>query len=472
MNLTQADIYKALAANPFGKGPNTAQTWKDVNPSLPAIKIRVLGPPPTSGTRDSLADLYLDQGLRYRSGDEGAREEQRGPAQGRSAPRSARTVPMSRPARTTICSSRRCRATRARSASSAIPTSSENADKVRPVQIAGIAPTEETIADLTYPGARKLYIYVKGEHLPAKPKLRDFVAQYAKMWSKGGPLERSGPGAVRRRRCDRGDAAIDRAEAARSERPEVSRSGEAQMSLGLALARHPDRRARGGLARVRPCPPAARRDAGSTRCRSITAPMRRCGRRSRHCCCSPPGRRCKRGWSTRRCSPAPRARRFRRSTMQRESILSEAHEIADGEREQGFNPQSSTLAPRIRAEEAALRDCLGGAAAIIVGARRGRDLALRRSAPQFRARTGVERWVMIVAVRRIADRDPDDARHPPVADVREPALLPAVSGRCPSCSASNGARRRRSAPTRPVRRAPSARSRCSGAPSSSARSSR
>src|SRR5262245_52682468 len=53
MNLTQADIYKALAANPFGKGPNKAQTWKDVNPALPAVKIRVLGPPPTSGTRDS-----------------------------------------------------------------------------------------------------------------------------------------------------------------------------------------------------------------------------------------------------------------------------------------------------------------------------------------------------------------------------------------------------------------------------------
>src|SRR5206468_10235347 len=62
MNLTQADFYKALAANPFGKGPNTAQTWKDVDPSLPAIKIRVLGPPPTSGTRDSLADLILEKG--------------------------------------------------------------------------------------------------------------------------------------------------------------------------------------------------------------------------------------------------------------------------------------------------------------------------------------------------------------------------------------------------------------------------
>ena len=68
----------------------------------------------------------------------------------------------------------------------------QNADKVRPVQIAGIAPTEATIADLSYPGARKLFIYLKGEHLQAKPKLRDFVAKYAKMWGKGGPLERKG----------------------------------------------------------------------------------------------------------------------------------------------------------------------------------------------------------------------------------------------------------------------------------------
>jgi len=61
LNLTVAQIYKALAANPFGK-PQTAQTWKDIDPSLPATKIRVLGPPPTSGTRDSLAELILEKG--------------------------------------------------------------------------------------------------------------------------------------------------------------------------------------------------------------------------------------------------------------------------------------------------------------------------------------------------------------------------------------------------------------------------
>src|SRR6185369_9035811 len=61
----------------------------------------------------------------------------------------------------------------------------QNADKVRAVKIAGISPTEATIADLSYPGARKLYIYVKGEHMAVKLKLRDFVTQYSKMWEIG-----------------------------------------------------------------------------------------------------------------------------------------------------------------------------------------------------------------------------------------------------------------------------------------------
>ncbi len=61
MKLTLRDLYAALAARPFGK-EQTAQTWKDVNPALPAVKIRVIGPPPTSGTRDSLNELFIQKG--------------------------------------------------------------------------------------------------------------------------------------------------------------------------------------------------------------------------------------------------------------------------------------------------------------------------------------------------------------------------------------------------------------------------
>ena len=191
MNLTQADIYKALAANPFGKGANTAQTWKDVNPALPAVKIRVLGPPPTSGTRDSLADLYLEKGCdtdpamaALKKSDEARhkdvctkiREDGAYVEAGENDNLLVQKVSVD-PGTLGILG---------------FSYLDENADKVRPVQIAGITPSEETIANLSYPGARKLYIYVKGEHMQAKPRLRDFVAQYAKLWAKGGKLERVG----------------------------------------------------------------------------------------------------------------------------------------------------------------------------------------------------------------------------------------------------------------------------------------
>lgn len=191
MNLTQADIYKALAANPFGKGPNKAVTWKDVNPSLPAVKIRVLGPPPTSGTRDSLAELYLEKGCD--------------------------TDPAMRALKKSNEDQHKQVCTKIREDGAFVEAGEndnlmvqkvagdpgtlgvlgysyleQNADKVRPVKINGIAPTEATISDLTYPGARKLYIYLKGEHMRGKPKMRDFVAAYAKAWSNEGPLERRG----------------------------------------------------------------------------------------------------------------------------------------------------------------------------------------------------------------------------------------------------------------------------------------
>ena len=191
MNVTQQDIYEALAANPYGQGPNTAQTWQDVNPDLPAIKIRVLGPPPTSGTRDSLVELYLEKGCTSNAEMKALKDEDEDRYK-------------------EIC-------TRVREDGAFVEAGEndnlivqkvvqdpgtlgilgysfldENADRVKPVTVNGVTPTEETISSLEYPGARKLFIYVKGSHLQAKPALREFVQTYARMWSKGGPLEQRG----------------------------------------------------------------------------------------------------------------------------------------------------------------------------------------------------------------------------------------------------------------------------------------
>jgi len=190
LNLTVAQIYKALAAKPFGK-EQTAQTWKDIDPSLPAIKIRVLGPPPTSGTRDSLAELILEKGCdsdpamkELKKADDKAHKE--------------------------VCTKIREDGAFVEAGEndnllvqkvSADPGAlgvlgysflEENLDKVAPVSIAGIAPTEATISDLSYPGSRKLYVYVKGEHIAAKPAIKQFIDAYSKSWGKGGMLAKRG----------------------------------------------------------------------------------------------------------------------------------------------------------------------------------------------------------------------------------------------------------------------------------------
>jgi phosphate transport system permease protein len=91
---------------------------------------------------------------------------------------------------------------------------------------------------------------------------------------------------------------------------------------------------------------------------------------------------------------SPEGRALPAFDMQREAIIAEARDIAHGRLQQGYNPQSTTLAPQIRSTEQRYA-LLGGFAAIAIGLASA-ALALRRSTPQFRARTGVERWLMIL----------------------------------------------------------------------------
>ena len=67
--LTIKDLWLALAKEIPEPGtgklaPNPFKTWKEINPELPASKIEVLGPPPTSGTRDAFVELVMDHGCK------------------------------------------------------------------------------------------------------------------------------------------------------------------------------------------------------------------------------------------------------------------------------------------------------------------------------------------------------------------------------------------------------------------------
>lgn len=188
--LTARDVYAALAANPFGR-PQTARNWSDVNPSLPNIPIRVYGPPPTSGTRDSFAELILEKGCDTDAATKALKETD-----------SDRHK--------TVCTQIREDGAYIEAGENdnlLVQRVSENPgtvgilgysfleanrERVHGIPLAGVAPTAETIQNFTYPGARKLYIYVKGEHLSAIPGLREFLTAYSQAWNPGGYLVQRG----------------------------------------------------------------------------------------------------------------------------------------------------------------------------------------------------------------------------------------------------------------------------------------
>nr|WP_089217692.1 substrate-binding domain-containing protein [Sphingomonas laterariae] len=191
MALSEEDIYKALAATPYGK-PNTAKTWKDVNAALPAVAIKVFGPPPTSGTRDAFAELILEKGCDANAEMKTLKEADKDKHK-------------------EVCTKVREDGAYVESGENdnlivqklvANPDAlgvfgysflEENLDKVQGVKLQGVEPTYETIASYKYPGARPLFIYVKSAHLKAIPGLKEFVGEYANAWNpETGYLKRRG----------------------------------------------------------------------------------------------------------------------------------------------------------------------------------------------------------------------------------------------------------------------------------------
>jgi phosphate transport system substrate-binding protein len=188
--LSLRDVYAALAAEPFGR-PQTARTWRDVNPELPDVPILVYGPPPTSGTRDSFVELMLIKGCE-------------------SDPAMVALAESDEDRQEAICSRIRedgafveagendnlliQRVSDNQGAVGILGYSfmEENLDRVRGIPIGGTQPTAESIQALQYPGARELFIYVKGEHLNVVPGLREFLVEYARGFAPGGYLSDRG----------------------------------------------------------------------------------------------------------------------------------------------------------------------------------------------------------------------------------------------------------------------------------------
>jgi phosphate transport system substrate-binding protein len=181
MELTLRDVFLALAKDvPTDDGntqPNPYTTWDQVNPALPAVKIEVLGPPPTSGTRDAFAELAMEGGCKtfdwikaLKKSDKSAykalchtlREDGAYVEAGENDNLIVQKL-QANPAAVGIFG---------------YSFLEQNSDVVQGAVINGVAPEFEDISSGTYPIARSLFFYVKKAHVGVIPGIEAFLAEF------------------------------------------------------------------------------------------------------------------------------------------------------------------------------------------------------------------------------------------------------------------------------------------------------
>ncbi len=186
VKLSTRDIYMALAekvpANEDGSElqENPYQTWKDINPNLPDVKIEVLGPPPTSGTRDAFVELAMDAGAKTFP----ALKELRGSSKaGKSEfKKIARTI-REDGAFIEAGENDNLIIQKLDQNPNAIGIFGfsfldQNTDKIQGSIVNGAKPTFDNILVGDYPISRSLFFYVKKNHIRMKPSITEFVREF------------------------------------------------------------------------------------------------------------------------------------------------------------------------------------------------------------------------------------------------------------------------------------------------------
>src|SRR6056300_108738 len=163
VNFTVEQLWQALSA----KGP-LPEKWSDIDKSLPNVKISVLVPPPTSGTRDAFNSLVMSKGC----------------------PKEIKSV-----------NKKDCALLREDGAAVEAGENDTliinkivgdpnnfgilgfsyyeaNKDKIRAVTINGKSISKQSIQDGSYPISRPLYFYVKNQHKGVIPGIDEYIKEF------------------------------------------------------------------------------------------------------------------------------------------------------------------------------------------------------------------------------------------------------------------------------------------------------
>ncbi|MDB2591070.1 substrate-binding domain-containing protein, partial [bacterium] len=194
LNISKSDLGKALTAKVAINGKfvdNPHKKWSDINPSLPNVEIRVYGPPTTSGTRASYAEMVNEKGYCKKDAEAIAALKAAG------------------------MKAKKCRAMRTDGAFIEAGEQDnlivqklnedttaygifgfsyldQNSDTLQGAIISKTAPTFENIAGNNYSVSRALYYYVKHQHIGVVPGIKEYLNEWTKHWGDEGALSDAG----------------------------------------------------------------------------------------------------------------------------------------------------------------------------------------------------------------------------------------------------------------------------------------
>ena len=171
--LTKDQVFRALAKNVAVNGEavaNPNNLWSDIDPSLPAERIEVLGPPPTSGTRDAFVELMMETGCEEAGmagtlGDDACAEIREDGAYVEAGENDNLIV-------------QKLQANPIALGIFGFSFLDQNRDAIQGSLINGVEPTFDNIAAGDYGVSRSLYFYVKNEHVGVIPGIEEYIAEF------------------------------------------------------------------------------------------------------------------------------------------------------------------------------------------------------------------------------------------------------------------------------------------------------
>ncbi len=213
MKLTRRELFLALAEKVPGKKDgeliaNPYKTWSDLNPVLPNTKIEVLGPPPTSGTRDAFAELALEGGCKTFGWIKQLKKDSKKAKKAGNKAEAKRLKHQYKEICHTVREDgayieagendnlivEKLRANPKALGVFGFSFLDQNAEKVQGAVIDGVEISFDAVADGTYPVSRPLYFYVKKSHVGKVPGIREFIAEFTSedAWGEDGYLTDKG----------------------------------------------------------------------------------------------------------------------------------------------------------------------------------------------------------------------------------------------------------------------------------------